>query len=299
MRYRKFVKVLFSVVVIFMFLFLGQVYALSPCTEDSHTFNVELIDAATGESSGLRRYTCTVCGHTYDEIIAPTGHQWGDWATAIKPSCISEGYAYSICSKCGEKRESLIAALGHNYIKTEQPADCTAEGIITYTCGNCGDSIVTLLPKLPHEYELSGSLEPKEGRAGWTEYTCKACGDSFLEEIPALEKAPVIITEAPPEEELPAETLAIESDEISAAAAETEIYNLREPPASSDTADSEKEFIKDTKETFEQLNFADILLGGGTAAAALIFFAAMVPYIKVIKWGEQKKRIIDARRRGE
>ena len=68
---------------------------------------------ASCTQNGKAVYTCSVCGHSYEETISATGHSWKE-ATCTTPKT---------CTKCGATEGN---ALGHNYVNG--------------TCSRCGES---------------------------------------------------------------------------------------------------------------------------------------------------------------
>ena len=57
--------------------------------------------AATCDLSGIRTYTCTVCGKTKTETIAPLGHEYGGWVTKTPATVLKTGIQIRTCSHCG------------------------------------------------------------------------------------------------------------------------------------------------------------------------------------------------------
>lgn len=68
-----------------------------------HHFVESVVNQATCTETGKKEYTCTICGHSYSEIIDPTGHQYKN-ATCTVPK---------ICEVCDLKEGE---ALGHDYV---------------------------------------------------------------------------------------------------------------------------------------------------------------------------------------
>lgn len=72
-----------------------------------HVYTSETITVPTCVEQGIRRYTCTLCGHTRDEKIPATGHAWE--VTETVETEVNEngdvtklGYKVYTCSVCGE-----------------------------------------------------------------------------------------------------------------------------------------------------------------------------------------------------
>lgn len=95
--------------------------------------------------------TCTKFGYTlyknsegkefYNDIIPPTGHQYGE-ATVHPATCTKDEYSERICSVCGYKEVVTKEGtkLSHDYNKVVTDPTYDAGGYTTYTCTRCGDT---------------------------------------------------------------------------------------------------------------------------------------------------------------
>ena len=121
-------------------------------------------------NDGMGKYTCSVCGDMYTEIIPATGNHRYDNACDAK------------CNVCYKTRE----VEDHPYVgaQTKDPS-CGVEGVMTYTCSECGDSYTEAIEALTHAYAESARTEATCGVAGSITYTCGNCGDSYDEAIEA------------------------------------------------------------------------------------------------------------------
>lgn len=77
----------------------------APC---SHSYTLTDTQAATCTAEGRGTYTCSQCGHSYQQAISPTGHRYGE-ATCLLPKT---------CDVC---QQTDGEALGHDY----QDGSCT------------------------------------------------------------------------------------------------------------------------------------------------------------------------------
>lgn len=69
----------------------------------THTFDAgKVTKAATCTSTGVKTYTCTVCGATKTETIKKTGHSY-IWKTTTKATVFKPAVQTKVCSKCGYK----------------------------------------------------------------------------------------------------------------------------------------------------------------------------------------------------
>ncbi len=148
--------------------------------------------APTCKESGLKTYTCTICGDSYtEEIPKLTTHSYDGGVVTKTPTCAVVGIRTYTCPICGDSYTEEIPKLTtHSYnsgIVTKTPT-CAEAGIKTITCTVCGDSYTEEIPKLTtHSYD-SGVVTktPTCAEAGIRTYTCPVCGDSYTEEIARL-----------------------------------------------------------------------------------------------------------------
>ena len=137
-----------------------------------HTVVKEADKAATCTENGYKgREYCSVCNTTIKErtIIPATGHQWGEWHTALAKTCTTDGKEERVCSKCSEKEERTIPATGHTLKKEEgAAATCTKDGHEGNTvCEVCGETLKEgkVIPKLGHDWSNENGK-------------CTRCGES-------------------------------------------------------------------------------------------------------------------------
>ena len=137
-----------------------------------HTVVKEADKAATCTENGYKgREYCSICNTTIKErtIIPATGHQWGEWHTALAKTCTTDGKEERVCSKCSEKEERTIPATGHTPKKEEGvAATCTNDGHEGNTvCEVCGETLKEgkVIPKLGHDWSNENGK-------------CTRCGES-------------------------------------------------------------------------------------------------------------------------
>lgn len=183
-----------------------------------HTYEKETIKEATDKDSGLNKYTCTVCGDTYEEVIPPlseetdicvkNGHTYGELIKEVPATCTEDGikahYKCSVCKKLfvkdGENysettdSELIIKALGHDYKEVENSAklsSCSEEGKeADKKCTRC-DSVVEgkKIDRIAHKEEMIQEVAPTCTAKGSTAgKKCSVCGTVIVapKEIPAL-----------------------------------------------------------------------------------------------------------------
>ena len=156
----------------------GDSYDVALAKAD-HTYEA-VVTAPTCTNNGYTTHTCSVCGDSYvDSIVPATGHSYEAVVTA--PTCDKMGYTTYTCSVCGDSYVgSYTDALEHTYtaVVTKEPT-CTEEGVKTFTCSECGKSYTEAIPTVAHRYEAVVTA-PTCDKMGYTTYTCSACGDSYV-----------------------------------------------------------------------------------------------------------------------
>ncbi len=147
-----------------------------PHTYESETF------APTCTEDGYIRYTCTVCGDTYDEADKPeTGHTEGEWKVTTAPDCLNPGVETNYCAVClaGWKTRE-VEAEGHDsgawHVIVEP--DCEGWGTESLDCTKCGVSLATkgIEPKGHGEVKYEVTVEPGCESAGRNSRICLDCG---------------------------------------------------------------------------------------------------------------------------
>ena len=157
------------------------VYRLRSTGLGDHNWDNGVISTSpTCTSSGVRTYTCTVCGETKKETIGISGHNYHSVVTA--PSCNAQGYTTHTCTNCGGSYvDSYVAATGHNYSKVVTPPTCTAQGYTTHTCSNCSSSYVDTYVKAAGHSWLEGVCSDCEEvceHAVYDNRVCTVCGQA-------------------------------------------------------------------------------------------------------------------------
>ena len=158
-----------------------------------HSYTARVIKQATCTSKGTTRYTCSRCGNSYDQDIAPLGGEHSYTGEVIKQAtCTNKGITRYTCTRCGDSYElENLNALGHSYTgKVIKQATCTSKGTTRYICTRCGDSydrVDIAIDKNNHSYTGKVIKQATCTNKGITRYTCTRCGDSYeLENLNAL-----------------------------------------------------------------------------------------------------------------
>ena len=79
-----------------------------------------------------------------------TEHTWNDGAIEKEATCTETGVKVYTCTVCGDTKEEEIPATGHVWDEGKVTTEATteAEGVKTYTCTICGDTKTEAIPKL-------------------------------------------------------------------------------------------------------------------------------------------------------
>lgn len=158
-----------------------------------HTWdNGKVTTEATCEHTGVRTYTCSVCGETKEEETPKTDHTYDDGTVTKKPTCIETGIKTYTCTVCQKTKTEEIPATGHQHteIRNKKEATCKDNG---YTgdvyCKDCGEKLSdgkTIAKTTEHTWD--GGKVTKAATCtekGVKTYTCTVCGATKTEEIAA------------------------------------------------------------------------------------------------------------------
>lgn len=156
-----------------------------------HTWdNGKVTTEATCEHTGVRTYTCSVCGETKEEEIPKTDHTYDEGTVTKKPTCTETGIKTYTCTVCGATKTEEIAATGHQHteVRNEKEATCTETGYTGDTyCKDCGVKLSSgeVISKKAHDYEVKDRQKPTCTTDGYVLSVCKDCGDEKKETLPA------------------------------------------------------------------------------------------------------------------
>lgn len=156
-----------------------------------HTWdNGKVTTEATCEHTGVRTYTCTVCGETKEEETPKTEHTYDEGTVTKKPTCTETGIKTYTCTVCGATKTEEIAATGHQHteVRNEKEATCTETGYTGDTyCKDCGVKLSSgeVISKKAHDYEVKDRQKPTCTTDGYVLSVCKVCGDEKKETLPA------------------------------------------------------------------------------------------------------------------
>ena len=145
--------------------------------------NGKVTKEPTETETGIKTYTCTLCGETKTETIPKLTHEHSYKAVVTAPTCTEKGYTTHTCA-CGDSYvDTYVDALGHawdNGKVTKQPTE-TETGVKTFTCTRCGETRTETMPVIPHVHSYKDVVTaPTCTEKGYTTHTC-ACGDSYVD----------------------------------------------------------------------------------------------------------------------
>ena len=131
--------------------------------------------AATCTAEGFMTYVCSACNHTYDEVLAPLGHDYGSAKCTDVATCLV----------CNTPSDGII---GHNFA----PATCTEPSICTRGCGETvgealGHAMTPATCKAPSTCERCDYSEGEKALhtlehkyvKGVLTYYCAVCDKSY------------------------------------------------------------------------------------------------------------------------
>ena len=145
--------------------------------------NGKVTKEPTETETGIRTYTCTLCGETKTETIPKLTHEHSYKDVVTAPTCTEKGYTTHTCA-CGDSYvDTYVDALGHawdNGKVTKEPTE-TETGVKAFTCTRCGETKAEVIPALSHEHSYKDVVTaPTCTEKGYTTHTC-ACGDSYVD----------------------------------------------------------------------------------------------------------------------
>ena len=145
--------------------------------------NGKVTKEPTETETGIKTYTCTLCGETKTETIPKLTHEHNYNAVVTAPTCTEKGYTTHTCA-CGDSYvDTYTDALGHAWDEgkvTKEPTE-TETGVKAFACTRCGETKTETIPKLTHEHNYNAVVTaPTCTEKGYTTHTC-ACGDSYVD----------------------------------------------------------------------------------------------------------------------
>jgi hypothetical protein len=126
------------------------------------------------------------------EVVAAAGHQYDDGVTVTVPDCNHAGATRFTCEVCGDSYEKADSPFGHEVVSyASVAATCTANGYTGGSyCSRCGSVITarTVVPAVGHSWNAGVvTTQPTYYNTGVRTYTCaRDASHTYTETIPAL-----------------------------------------------------------------------------------------------------------------
>lgn len=77
---------------------------------DNHNWNTgEITTSPTCKDTGVKTFTCTICGNTKTETVKATGHSFGEYKVVKKTTATKDGLKSRTCTVCGKVESVRIA----------------------------------------------------------------------------------------------------------------------------------------------------------------------------------------------
>ena len=152
---------------------------------DNHNWNTgEITTSPTCKDTGVKTFTCTICGNTKTETVKKTTkHLHTEIRNKKDATCKDEGYTGdTYCTDCGKKislGQAVAKTNNHSYDdgKITTAPTCTKKGTKTFTCTVCGNTKTETVKATGHSYgEYKVVKEPTATKDGLKSRTCTVCG---------------------------------------------------------------------------------------------------------------------------
>ena len=79
--------------------------------QHKHTFVETVEQAPTCTKEGSARYTCSICGYSYTQTLAPLGHSYGEWIVDKEATYWQAGRMHRVCTRDGHVETQVIPKL--------------------------------------------------------------------------------------------------------------------------------------------------------------------------------------------
>ena len=153
---------------------------------DNHNWNTgEITTSPTCKDTGVKTFTCTICGNTKTETVKKTTkHLHTEIRNKKDATCKDEGYTGdTYCTDCGKKislGQAVAKTNNHSYDdgKITTAPTCTKKGTKTFTCTVCGNTKTETVKATGHQHtEIRNKKDATCKEKGYTGDTyCTDCG---------------------------------------------------------------------------------------------------------------------------
>lgn len=120
-------------------------YITVPMAALGHTYDEEVLVAATCTTQGMKKISCARCNYVTYELITAKGHGKMTEVSKTPATCTEAGEVVTKCEVCGESVVEVIPATGHTNTKEEivKAPTCTEAGSNKVVCTICGETVET------------------------------------------------------------------------------------------------------------------------------------------------------------
>lgn len=141
-------------------------------------------DRVNCDEVGTRTRTCNRCQETEVEDIPAGEHTWDLGTITQQPTCTASGVREYTCILCGDKQTEMVEATGHKGVSIAAVSPtCTEPGLTEGSeCTLCGIVLEAqqVIPAKGHDLDHVAAVEPTTTSEGNIEYwQCKTCGAYF------------------------------------------------------------------------------------------------------------------------
>ncbi len=177
-------------------------YEVRNVAAKGHTVVIDKAVAPTCTATGLTEGShCSVCKEVLvaQDVVAATGHSFGDWMTTIQPTEETEGAAERTCKICNQKESKTVPVLSHThkYTAVVTAPTCTEKGYTTYSC-RCGDYYVdSYVNATGHSFGAWTQVKAPSCTADGSERRTCACGHSETRVVDKLGHSYTSVVTAP------------------------------------------------------------------------------------------------------
>lgn len=148
-----------------------------------HTYDMSngVVTDPTCRDKGYTTYTCTLCGHTYDDKYVQTiPHEYSDWFVTALGDCENEREESRQCRLCGEYERRYLGYRHVSKMIYVSPT-CAVDGYTAYECQLCGHIEIDSTISAHHEFGEWGFYKaPSCETEGLERRYCSGC-DVFEE----------------------------------------------------------------------------------------------------------------------
>lgn len=136
-----------------------------------------------------RIVTICSCGEVYEEYFDATGHELVE-SVVTEATCAQNGLLVTACSTCGYETQDIIAATGHNFGEYVYNNDASyeADGTETALCLVCGEKATRTVPGTKKEDGFDATSRNMRTRVATNLYADPSEGAAVTETLPKQAK---------------------------------------------------------------------------------------------------------------